>query len=62
VIDVENVVGLKEYKIAREFTITGSINLAYDNVHNNYTKKPKRNIAREMQRGYMQLLSNRIVK
>jgi hypothetical protein len=53
---VNNVVGLKEYKLAKAFYTMGNINLALDNIPR---EKIKRDYAKELQRGYMKLLSNK---
>jgi hypothetical protein len=54
---MKDVVYLQQYKINKQYQQAGSlsINLALDNVEQ---KKIKRNIAKEMQLGYMLLLSN----
>jgi hypothetical protein len=52
---VNNVVGLKEYKLARAY-YGMNINLALDNIPR---EKAKRQYAKELQIGYMKLLSNK---
>jgi hypothetical protein len=53
---VNNVVGLKEYKLARAYYGMGNINLALDNIPR---EKAKRDYKREMTKGYLSLLSNK---
>jgi hypothetical protein len=54
---MNNVVGLKEYRLARAYyTFGNNINLALDTVPR---EKAKRDYKREMTKGYLSLLSNK---
>lgn len=54
---MSNVVGLNEYKALKQYSSMIHLNLALDTVHRN--KTPKREYAKELQVGYMKLLSNK---